>query len=111
VLHELGEGRSEKDDEQPCRPTEQDDGGDAEHKRQGDAAGVHPVDRHGESIGERRGDEQGGQPEQRRRGVRIDGERGDRGDGHARSEETHGRDDREQAAREAAPHRGATSTG
>jgi hypothetical protein len=72
VLQQLGDGRCQEDDEQACGPAEEDDRGDTEDERQRDAAGVHALDRNREPVGERRGEEQRGQAEQRRGLVRRD---------------------------------------
>jgi hypothetical protein len=102
VLEQLCDQRREEDDQQPRGPAEKHDGGDAEHERQRDAAGVDAFDRDREAVGECRGQKERRQAEERRRLVWRDG-KGDRGsagdsetgraDGHDHCEEPRRRQD------------------
>ena len=75
AIEEVHDRRSRRDDEHPGGPTEQNDSREPEHERQRDAVRVEVVDRHGETVGEDRGAEEGRKTGEDRRAVRCAGER------------------------------------
>ena len=79
LLEELGGGGRQNDDEQARGPPEEHDRRDAEHEGQRHARRPDPFDRNREAVGQHRREDQCAQPQQRRRLVRSNRERDDRG--------------------------------